>query len=405
MACHGRGMSSLGRRVTVKRRQKDRTDRAALANALLIPRDARALRQNNLDAIRLTMALLVVWSHSFALWKGTEDGEPISRLMSGTYNAGNVAVLAFFAISGFLITLSWERSASWRQYLRRRVMRIHPGYLVAITLCSLIVVPAVSSRPFGMVRLAELGGMLSNILLQNYIVPGAGEITINGSLWSIPYEFWCYIGVMALGLARLRGRWIYPALATLLIVIRIWLDMTGRRPSGGMLSPIIGYAYFWFNVAPPFLLGGAAYRNRDRIPRSPLLLAALVLLTIATAHLPVADPLRTVLTRTLFPWTLVYAVLYLAFSRRIRMADAARFGDFSYGSYLYAFPIQRLLEHYGRGALSFPAYVLSSLILTLLAGILSWLCVERWFLPRVRRGTRHAADRSPLEEEITIVAP
>ena len=73
---------------------------------LLVPADEATLRRNNFDAIRLSMSLLVVWSHSFALWLGSESSEPVSLLMAGTYNSGNLGVLAFFAISGFLITLS-----------------------------------------------------------------------------------------------------------------------------------------------------------------------------------------------------------------------------------------------------------------------------------------------------------
>ncbi|WP_404711600.1 acyltransferase family protein [Sphingomonas sp. MMS24-J13] len=375
---------------------------------LLVPADTATLRRNNFDAIRLTMALLVVWSHSFALWFGDERDEWLSRLTAGVYNSGNIGVLAFFAISGFLITLSWERSAGAIAYLKRRVLRIYPGYLVAITLCSLVIVPAFSSRHFGYLTPAEWRGMVGNLLLRNYIIPSDAfhGSAVNGSLWSIPYEFWCYLGVLALGMAGLiRWRAIYPLLAVAVILVRAWLDMTGRRPAGGMLEPIIGFAYFWFNVLPPFLLGGAAWLFRDRLPRSGWLAMALIVATIAVSHLPLADPLRTVITRTLLPPTLVYGVLYLAFEPRIPAHGAASFGDFSYGCYLYAFPIQRMLAASLKGVIPFWSFVLLAMLLSLTAGVASWYLVERWFLPRARRQHDRKRNSLPLQEEAAIVAP
>jgi len=354
------------------------------------------------------MALLVVWSHSFALWFGTETNEPFSLLMAGTYNSGNLGVLAFFVISGFLITLSWLRSKNWRDYLLRRVARIYPGYLVAITLCSLIVVPAFSSRRFGALTASEVGGMASNLLLRNYIIASnafSGR-AVNGSLWSIPYEFWCYLGVMALGLmSLLRWRLLYPFLAVLVMAVRVWLDMTGRRPGGGFVGTIIGFPYFWFNVLPPFLLGGAVYFYRDVLPRSGLLLLLLIAATIGAAHLPLSDVLRTAATRLLLPPTLTYLIFYVAFSPTLRATTVARFGDFSYGAYLYAFPIQQMLVALLKDRVSFTTYVVLSLTASMLAGVASWHLVEKWFLPRKRGASALGTSGKPLEAEVAIVAP
>ncbi len=375
---------------------------------LLVPADPAALRRNNFDAIRLAMALLVVWSHSFALWKGSEDSEPISLLLGGTYNSGNLGVLAFFTISGFLITLSWLRSKSWREYLRRRIARIYPGYLVAILLCSLVVVPAFSSRHFLVLSGSEIGGLFSNLLLRNFIVSSDAFNSgpVNGSLWSIPYEFWCYLGVLALGLGGLlRWRPVYPLIAVAVMAVRVWLDLTGRRPGGGLVGEIIGFPYFWFNVLPPFMLGGAVYLYRDRLPRSAALLATLVVLTIAAAHLPLTDILRTAATRLLMPFTLTYMIFYAAFSPALRVHGAARYGDFSYGTYLYAFPIQQMLVVLLKGQVNFAAYVALCLAASLLAGIASWHLVEKQFLSK-SRGTGKSAEKArPLDKEAAIVAP
>jgi peptidoglycan/LPS O-acetylase OafA/YrhL len=369
----------------------------------LIPGDLGALRLNNFDAIRLGLALAVVWSHCFALWFGTEDFEPVSLLLGGTYNSGNVAVLGFFAISGFLITISYAQSRSSLSYLKRRVQRILPGYLVATTLCSLVVVPAFSSRGFGDLQPTEWLGMLSNILLRNYIIASDafGGGPVNGALWSIPYEFWCYLGVLGLGLAGLvKRRWTYPAIALAVMAIRVWLDMTGRRPGSGVISDIIGFPYFWFNVLPPFLLGGVAYIWRKQIPRSRWLLGGLIAATLLCAHLPIADPLRTVLTRLAFPPALTYAIFYLAFDQRVRLQHAARYGDFSYGTYLWGFPVQQMLITFCRSWAPFPLFVLFSLGAALGFGIASWQIVERHFLRRAK-----PREAQPPEDRTALVSP
>ena len=369
--------------------------------SLLIPRDPAALRANNFDAMRLAMALLVVWSHCFALWRGTEAGEPLSILFAGAYNAGSLAVLVFFTISGFLITLSWDRSTSALSYLRKRVARIYPGYLVAITLCSLVVIPAFSSRAFLQLAPHEIGGLATNLLLRNYLIASDafGGGSVNGALWSIPYEFWCYLGVMALGLLGLsRHRSLLPIAAILLAALRLWLDISGRYPLWGWFAFLFGLPIGWSMVGPSFLWGAVVYRYARRIPRSGLGLAIALVVLVASAHVPLPGTGAAILCHALLPPVLAYAIFYAAFAPGLRLHGAARFGDFSYGTYLYGFPIQQMLRVGLIGRLPFAVYVPLALLLALGGGIASWFLVERWFLARIRRP-------APLNEESALVAP
>lgn len=358
--------------------------------ASLVPTDGTALKANNFDALRLLLAVLVVWSHSFALWADDEKSEWLALLMAGQYNSGHAAVLGFFAISGFLITASWQKRKSVGQYLRSRIGRIVPGYFVAITICSLVFIPLYSSREFGVLNASEIGGMLSNVLLQNFIIPSDafGGGPVNGSLWSIRYEFWCYLGVMALGLAgAIRWRAVYPLVAVAVMAVRVFLDMTGRHPNSALLAPFIGYAYFWFDVLPPFMLGGCAYLYRDVIPRRGVLLAGAFAIVVAVSHLPIDRVYRDVLTHTLFPPVLCYGIFYLAYDTRVPKLETSRYGDMSYGTYLYAFPIQQMLAASLKGIILFPVYIALSICLALLAGFASWHLVEKHF----HKTRRHVA--------------
>ena len=330
------------------------------------------------------MAMLVVWSHSFALWYKSESREWLSLLMGGTYNAGNIGVLAFFVISGFLITGSFINSKSAISYLKRRITRIYPGYLVAVTICSLVIVPMFSSWQVSHLSKQQVAGLLSNIFLRNYIIASNafGGGAVNGSLWSIRYEFWCYLGVMALGMAGfLRWKPSFVIIAIVVMVIRVWLDITGRRPGGGFLEPIIGFAYLWFTVLPPFALGAGIFMYRKSIPRCRWMVIGLIAGTLVAAHLPAA--LGVPLTRLLLPVSLSYTMLYLAFSKRAQFHNFAKYGDFSFGTYLYAFPIQQMLAVIMRGRADFAPYVICSMLASLFAGVLSWHLVERWFAGKI----------------------
>ncbi len=351
----------------------------------LIPADLDALKRNNFDAIRLAMAVLVVWSHSFALYYGSEETEPLSLLMRGTYNAGNLGVLVFFVISGFLICQSYSHCKNVLQFLERRVRRIYPGYMAATLIGAFIVIPLFSShtlRDFTGPEILKSVGL--NLLLRNYVPPSDvfGKGAINGSLWSIPYEFWCYLGLAALGLVGLLSkRVICVAIPLITMAVRVWLDLTGRKPGGGLLELFIGWPYLWFVVLPCFMFGVVAYVFRGSLPRSRLLLITALAALVVVANLPI-DPLsRKLVTDLLFPPIIAYATFYIAFSENFRWHDAARWGDFSYGTYLYAFPIQLMLLASLGKALSFPAYLALSIVLALGAGTVSWHLVERWFLP------------------------
>ena len=328
------------------------------------------------------MAMLVVWSHSFAFW-GSEDREPLSILMNGTYNAGNVGVLVFFTISGFLISHSYLHSENVLQFLRRRVCRIYPGYIAATLIGAFVIIPLFSSRAVTFSQLEVLKVIGMNLLLRNYIPPtdAFGGSAINGSLWSIPYEFWCYIGVAALGMTSLLPkRFFCLAITILTMAVRVWLDLTGQKPGGGLIGLIVGWPYLWFVVLPCFMFGVSAYLYRAAVPRSRILLIEVVTLLVLVANLPIQPLYRLALTNLVFPPTIAYVVFYAAFSGHFRLHGAARWGDFSYGTYLYALPLQNILFATVGMTMGFPLYIVASMALALIGGITSWYLVERWFL-------------------------
>lgn len=104
---------------------------------------SRVDNRNNLNAVRLFLSLLVVFAHSFPVSLGVER--------TGRFNiaCGEMAVNLFFFISGLLITQSWLRSKTMNEYLRRRILRIYPGFIAALMFS---LVAAAAANPAGVMR-------------------------------------------------------------------------------------------------------------------------------------------------------------------------------------------------------------------------------------------------------------
>lgn len=363
---------------------------------MLIPGGPGALDRNNFDAIRLAMAFLVLFSHCFALRLGSEATEPLSQLTNGFYNSGNAGVWGFFVISGFLVARSFDMSSSVGRFAMRRVRRILPGYLVATSVCAFLVTPFFAPPGFSLTSGQIAATLAGNVTLRNHFpIPDLFRdnpvSAINGSLWSIRYEALCYVGLALLTLA-FRSR-LKPALLLLYLAVLIlwcWADLTGRKPGGpSALSAVIGWPYLWMMVLPNFLAGMIVYHNRAALPRSTALLIALMAGSLLVFHIGGRQPWGIVGAHLLGPPTLAYGIFWLAYHPRLDLSRAARFGDFSYGVYLYAFVIQQMLV--ARTSLPFPVFAMASALLSLAAGVASWWLIERPFLGRRRRARLEAA--------------
>ena len=364
----------------------------------LVPADRARFYRNNFDAIRLAMALLVLFSHSFALRFGSESSEPMSLATNGYYNSGNVGVWIFFIISGFLIAHSHARSPSLLSYAARRVRRIYPGYLVATSVCAFLVTPLFAPPGFTLDAIEAARTIGANLLLANHFpIPhlfAANPVhAVDGALWSIRFEFLCYIGVALIGIVALpASRFVLPLLYALIVLTWCWLDITGRKPGGPeWLREWIGWPYSWFHVLPNFLAGMIVYHWRDRLPRSTPLMLGGVAAAFLGFHLGGHGPAGIVAAHLLAPPAMAYALFWFAFHPRIDLSRAARFGDFSYGTYLYAFPIQQMLV--AKTTLPFALFVLLSMVLALTAGVASWWLVERHFLGHGGRPARHEPEK------------
>ncbi len=352
---------------------------------------------NNFDFLRLFWAVVVLFSHCFALPQGGNSHEPLAVLTHGQTTFGSLAVDAFFVISGFLITQSWLRSKGLADYLRKRVQRIYPGFLAAALFCAVIVGPLASESVAGylhgwhlklLVRFVWSVLTLSQLALPPVFrhLPSFGEI--NGSLWTIRYEFWCYLFLAALGmLGLLKRRGAVAGLFLLVLLLHTaqeWYfpgigqgnDVFKAGLLHGVEIPLLGNLDRWPRLLAFYLAGTVCSLYQDRIPRSPRLVLASVLLLALCVHWGL---------NAMLPLCGTYLLLYAAGSSIQIGKPLTQRADLSYGIYLYAYPVQQLLIQ-GLGAQINP-FVLFVLALPTVSALawLSWTLVEKPVLLRKKQ--------------------
>lgn len=350
-------------------------------------------RRNNFDFLRFFFASLVIFSHSYVLLSPAGNAsEPGARLTLMRMDFGSLAVACFFAISGFLVTQSWQKTPKVSEYLRKRVLRIYPGWIAALLFGVFIIAPLLRPHHSLELGIGTLNYLSQLVVFQIGAAPNGWDKSlpyvgcINSSTWTLPFEVFCYLFVILLGLLNLFRRRVLILLPTLALLIYCALPTHTQFFSSGPLGPSINWLqlpYFGNLRTLPiltvyFLSGMLYYLYKDRIPQSPWLLAvSLLLVGLSLFDLPLASVFFVVLPTFGF-----YVLFYLAFLPLGSLHAFAKHGDLSYGVYLYAFPLQRLLivEQFRGYHLTPLVLFLAAWVLACGAAALSWRLVERPFL-------------------------
>lgn len=345
------------------------TQRLAIDKTLAQPERISHPR-DNFDAIRLFAALAVLYGHAFYL-----TGRSSMPSIFGNEIA-TIAVKVFFVISGYLVTESWRRDPSPSRYLWRRGLRIFPGLFVNTLLCAFLLGPIVSMLPLADYLHSPLvPRYLENIILRPAsLLPGVFNTlpypdAVNGSLWTLPVEFGMYLiaPVLVLWGGGQKVRILIGCVA--LCAASLYLNHIQPIALGAHGTPI----HDALNVAPYFLLG-AAWRivAPQSVFNVQAALFALALLTL----IPGNDTAYEIGFYLILP----YAILSLALAKPAVMGWAGRYGDFSYGVYIYAFPVQQTVALYFHTENRPMLNSLLSLVPTLLIAAASWHLVEKRFL-------------------------
>jgi peptidoglycan/LPS O-acetylase OafA/YrhL len=341
---------------------------------------------NNFELYRLAAALMVIWGHAYALVPNPQGEDLIARVTGYTYS-GSVAVKLFFFLSGLLVANSLLNGASFTSFAVSRFARIWPGLVVSLAVVTWVIGPLVSSltafrylaNPETLSKFLHnlLSGPLENSFQQD--LPGVFNEFVHwesqGTLWTVPFELMCYATLAALWfLIPVARKKYFSLVVTLMLFLSAIFPVLGVLPEGEIALSICFFA-----------LGVTAVHLKDNI-----VLDFRTVIALATLAFVLRDSL---VREVMFDMAFVTAAMWIStrpFARNIRLA-----GDYSYGVYLYGWPIQQLLVflHFSTSTL---VNQIATMSISVLMGAISWHLVEKPAMSLFKKVSRNRISGSKL---------
>ncbi len=369
-------------------------------------------RRNSLNFLRLTLALVVVINHALPL--------AAFRVIGGINGTGfaEIAVFGFFGISGFLIAGSAVRASAGR-YLWQRFLRIFPAFWVCLLATAFVfgviawlhhpVVPhcgiscyfdARSNGPFGYTYRNLL------LIIHQHSIAGTPTGSLdplewNGSLWSLAYEFLCYLILMALavvGLLRHRG-------VVLISTVLLWTAIIVITFTPAFDDKFNIYenlvAFNILKLTCVFMVGALIFLYRDRIPDSGWLALASTALLVSCFCWPTGgqSPSFSFTKSDLLVPLIAYPLLWLGM--HLPLQRIGHRNDYSYGMYIYGFPVAQLLVMWGVERWGIVPYTAMAVLCTAALALASWWVVEKHALKLKSLGLHPG----PTERPAAAAAP
>ena len=388
---------------------------------------------NSLGIIRLVLASAVIFDHAFPL--GGWGTAPFLAMTRDQQSLGGLAVLGFFAVSGYLVTKSGLTNDGM-QFIWRRFLRIFPGFWTVLLFGALVVGPSVyliEGRSLATYFTFEPGGPFTYFTANATLQIGQYGINdvfagnpfggpINGSIWTLAYEWMCYLLVMGLiffGVLA-KAKLVVPLMTAFLAVFQL---MNIVQPGAvAEMIPLLGDPWR-VNFAFIFFIGACIALYADQIPYSVPVGIFAILFSLVT--------LRVGGFNTMGFIAFAYAVLFLAAWLPKRWQRVGAVNDYSYGVYLYGWVVQQILAYAGVHLWGYVPYVALSLLGAFGLAWLSWHLVEKqamklkdigpgrgmayWWArrrwPRPDRSARddsaasESADAAPTDAAATDAAP
>lgn len=347
-------------------------------------------KSNAFDFIRLSLALIVVFSHSFLI--GGWGSAPHVKVNNEDLSLGSFAVYGFFILSGILIFKSAISSTNILSYTKKRFLRIFPGLWATLILIAFVFMPIIYIKNgvgyidylkqygFDIIKYIFNNGVVffygksRNIgsIVQSYPAGeiGAGEIA--GSFWTLAFELKVYMLAAIIAFTGLFKR----KFAVPVIFFIFWIIYINLGFEQSIITRIVHKVIkddHNIVLSTYFLAGSVAFQFIEKIKLNYKFFAISIILTslsLIYKFFPVVGPFT-------LTYILLFSGTYLPFTD-----IAKKYGDLSYGVYVYSFPIQVLLYTFGFQSFGFIAYTSISIILSLIFGYISYHLVEKRFITR-----------------------
>jgi peptidoglycan/LPS O-acetylase OafA/YrhL len=330
-------------------------------------------KNNNLNAVKFVAAIMVIISHAFSISTGPGHYDPIYSLTNTQISLGNFSVCIFLIIAGLLIAGSMDRAKKFSKFFKNRVLRLFPLLCVIVFITTFIVGPiftALSLREYFTNSNTYLYFIKNCFLITTHNLPGVFADNIynlspNGSLWTLPIEFLCYIGCyIAYKLNFFNQK-------NLKYAIPIFIIFVFLQPKLLAYGAILGEALPLFLL---FIVGMIYYVFKDKIYLRKDIFIVFIFLVLVSIRFDVYFIGKVLL--------LPYIIIYLSYGFKNNFNLLNKLGRLSYGIYLWGFLIQQIICNLFGGYMNPFVNFIIAIPITILLAYLSNILVENKVLKR-----------------------
>ncbi len=332
----------------------------------------------NLTELRIFFALCVVIAHSNVL-SGNPQGFIMGNIFSSEY-----AVQGFFIISGFLVMMSYHRTADLLRYYKKRLYRIYPGYLMAILF---FLVLALIMSETKLYQLRDIGSYLvANLIFLNFLEPSIPGVfaelrnpEINGALWTIKIEVMFYLLVPIIYFICERVS-ILIVIFVMACVGMLWpsiLDIAGEvigRDLPLSLDHQLPGQLHYFAIG---LLMYAYDKDREHVLFYVGVFASILFCALLIKGMEVPTVMLALVSLIYFVSSLPQLTIFFVKN------------DISYGVYICHFPIiQLMLSNNWGTAFDGVLFIMLVMMLSITYAVMSWRLIESPFLIKLRKNDK-----------------
>lgn len=352
-------------------------------------------KSNSFTLMSVILSLLIIYFHCYVLFYGpmSPQADIFSHIFRGE-NTGSIVVATFCVISGFMITSSIQRSKNIKEYLKKRVKKIFPAYILVLIISALVIAPIVSSislKSYYLNPSLYTNYVIDNLLLFKNSVYSIGDVfinnpypsAINGTIWYIKHQFSCYLYMIPLFIIFLKSKdnrkyeYKYFFIIILILIImsysgsfvsvfRIIKQKLGYIGVFNEIESLVRIIYYF--SAGVFI---NIYKDKIMYDKKNVLFALLILI------LTFRTKLFTYFCLILLP----YFIIYLG-----SLKSKIKVVDISYYIFLVGFPVQQVLIHYLTNEINFIIYIGLSLNISILCGYLIHIVIDK--LPKLIKKER-----------------
>jgi peptidoglycan/LPS O-acetylase OafA/YrhL len=321
---------------------------------------------NNLDIFRILAAIMVIYGHAYALLPNGGQSDFIGRMLGYDYS-GSLAVKIFFFLSGLVVTNSLISKGNAYEFIISRLFRIWPALIATILISAAIIGPILSTKTIAQYFSDPLTSsyITSNISLHtSYVLPGVFELnkypnTINGSLWTIPYEVYAYVILLSffmIGISRSHALAIFTftiVAAAPILKFDFIYSLFPTNHETAMLGPCFAY-------------GSIMAILKDKIN---------INISTATGSWALFFILKGSKVEMHALYSAIFiTIIYLASTGALLKMKPNH--DISYGVYLWGFPVQQILSMY-ISEYGILVNQITAIVISCILGYVSWILIEK----------------------------